>query len=42
MVYINDEYIIYIKHENEKTKYIHAIIIMNGIQLYFFPSISLL
>ena len=32
----------YIKHENEKTKYIHAIIIMNGIQLYFFPSISLL
>ena len=32
----------YIKHENEKTKYMHAIIIMNGIQLYFFPSISLL
>lgn len=32
----------YIKHENEKTKYMHSIIIMNGIQLYFFPSISLL
>ena len=31
----------YIKHENEKMKYIHSIIIMNGIQLYFYPHISL-